>query len=121
MASSIHSATLASSGQWELEQVKQEIIQIKQSRAQAVRDNHDENKVDREYANVTPVTVSNPTCLASADGIKHPLSHISILGTVGSNRRSSRSSKVVPRPFATIMMRTRWIGSTLHLSGIRDP
>jgi hypothetical protein len=96
--------------------------------------------------------------LASADGIKHPLSHISILGTVSSitteviqqdlgsalakhvgletvtgvtfgalllswnksNRRSSKSSKVVPRPFATTMMRTRWIGSTLHLSGTKS-
>ncbi|KGO50638.1 CDR ABC transporter [Penicillium expansum] len=34
----------------ELDQVKQEIIQIKESRVQAVRVNHDENKVDREYA-----------------------------------------------------------------------
>ncbi|CAI7582400.1 unnamed protein product [Penicillium viridicatum] len=34
----------------ELDKVKEEIIQIKESRAQAVRDNHDENKVDREYA-----------------------------------------------------------------------
>ncbi|CAG7925541.1 unnamed protein product [Penicillium olsonii] len=34
----------------ELEQVKQEIIQIKASRAQAVQDNTDEDKVEREYA-----------------------------------------------------------------------
>ncbi|KAI2678985.1 hypothetical protein DTO012A7_6030 [Penicillium roqueforti] len=34
----------------ELDQVKDEIIQIKQERAQAVRDNQDEKKVDREYA-----------------------------------------------------------------------
>ncbi|KAJ9489538.1 hypothetical protein VN97_g3742 [Penicillium thymicola] len=34
----------------ELDKVKEEIIQIKQNRAQAVRDNHDENMVDREYA-----------------------------------------------------------------------
>ncbi|KAJ5603081.1 hypothetical protein N7537_006037 [Penicillium hordei] len=34
----------------ELDKVKEEIIQIKEDRAQAVRDNHDENKVDREYA-----------------------------------------------------------------------
>ncbi|KAF4763736.1 hypothetical protein HAV15_000455 [Penicillium sp. str.  len=34
----------------ELDKVKEEIIQIKESRAQVVRDNHDENKVDREYA-----------------------------------------------------------------------
>ncbi|OQD65689.1 hypothetical protein PENPOL_c005G00379 [Penicillium polonicum] len=34
----------------ELDKVKEEIIQIKENRAQAVRDNHDENKVDREYA-----------------------------------------------------------------------
>lgn len=34
----------------ELDKVKGEIIQIKENRAQAVRDNHDENKVDREYA-----------------------------------------------------------------------
>ncbi|KAJ6132498.1 hypothetical protein N7471_007713 [Penicillium samsonianum] len=34
----------------ELDQVKEEIIQIKENRAQAVRDNRDENKVDREYA-----------------------------------------------------------------------
>ncbi|KXG50083.1 CDR ABC transporter [Penicillium griseofulvum] len=34
----------------ELDAVKQEIIQIKEVRAQAVRDNYDENKVDREYA-----------------------------------------------------------------------
>ncbi|KAJ5955225.1 hypothetical protein N7501_009504 [Penicillium viridicatum] len=34
----------------ELDKVKEEIIQIKENRAQAVRDNHGENKVDREYA-----------------------------------------------------------------------
>lgn len=34
----------------ELDKVKEEIVQIKESRAQTVRDNHDENKVDREYA-----------------------------------------------------------------------
>ncbi|KAJ5406019.1 hypothetical protein N7465_007303 [Penicillium sp. CMV-2018d] len=34
----------------ELDKVKEEIIQLKENRAQAVRDNHDENKVDREYA-----------------------------------------------------------------------
>ncbi|KAJ5534043.1 hypothetical protein N7527_000297 [Penicillium freii] len=34
----------------ELDKVKEEIIQIKGNRAQAVRDNRDENKVDREYA-----------------------------------------------------------------------
>ncbi|CAI7599408.1 unnamed protein product [Penicillium palitans] len=34
----------------ELDKVKEEIVQIKQTRSQAVRDNHDENKVDREYA-----------------------------------------------------------------------